>query len=95
MTLAASVVQASPITPRRSDRTRIRRSPLSRLTVRSTTHCTRPDPLPSGVEIVMPGDYARVEVRLDRPIALVAGSRFAVREGGKTVGSGVVAEVLE
>jgi elongation factor Tu len=45
--------------------------------------------------MVMPGDNARVEVRLDRPIALEAGSRFAVREGGKTVGSGVVAEVLE
>ena len=51
--------------------------------------------LPAGVEMVMPGDHARVEVRLDRPVALEAGSRFAVREGGKTVGSGVVAEVLE
>jgi elongation factor Tu len=45
--------------------------------------------------MVMPGDNARVEVSLDRPIALEAGSRFAIREGGKTVGSGVVSEVLE
>jgi elongation factor Tu len=51
--------------------------------------------LPEGVEMVMPGDNARVEVRLDKPIALEAGSRFAVREGGRTVGSGVVTEVLE
>jgi elongation factor Tu len=45
--------------------------------------------------MVMPGDNARVEVILDRPIALEAGSRFAIREGGKTVGSGVVTEVAE
>ncbi len=51
--------------------------------------------LPEGVEMVMPGDTARVEVRLDRPVPLEAGGRFAVREGGRTVGSGVVAEVLE
>ncbi len=51
--------------------------------------------MPAGVEMVMPGDNARVEVNLDRPIALEAGSRFAIREGGKTVGSGVVSEVLE
>ena len=51
--------------------------------------------LPEGVDMVMPGDNARIEVSLDRPIALEAGSRFAIREGGKTVGSGVVSEVLE
>ena len=45
--------------------------------------------------MVMPGDNARVEVRLDKAIAVEAGSRFAIREGGKTVGSGVVSEVLE
>ena len=47
------------------------------------------------VAMVMPGDSARVEVRLDKAIALEAGSRFAIREGGKTVGSGVVSQVLE
>jgi elongation factor Tu len=51
--------------------------------------------MPPGVEMVMPGDNARVLVELDRPVALEAGSRFAIREGGKTVGSGVVSEVLE
>ena len=50
--------------------------------------------LPEGVEMVLPGDSAAIEVSLDRPVALEAGSRFAVREGGKTVGSGVVSEVL-
>ena len=49
MTLAASVVQASMITPSRSYRTRIRRSPFSQLIVRSTTQRTFPSPLPCGV----------------------------------------------
>jgi elongation factor Tu len=60
-----------------------------------TTDVTGRVTLPPGVEMVMPGDNAPVEVTLDRPIALEAGSRFAIREGGKTVGSGVVSEVLE
>jgi len=60
-----------------------------------TTDVTGRVSLTSGVEIVLPGDNARVEVSLDKPIALEAGSRFAIREGGKTVGSGVVSEVLE
>ena len=60
-----------------------------------TTDVTGVVSLPDGVEMVMPGDNARVDVRLDRPIALEAGSRFAIREGGKTVGSGLVSEVLE
>jgi elongation factor Tu len=60
-----------------------------------TTDVTGVVTLPPEVEMVMPGDSASVEVRLDRPVALEAGSRFAIREGGKTVGSGVVAEVLE
>jgi elongation factor Tu len=51
--------------------------------------------LPTGVEMVMPGDSARIEVNLDRPVALEAGSRFAIREDGKTVGSGIVSEVIE
>jgi elongation factor Tu len=60
-----------------------------------TTDVTGMVALPAGVEMVMPGDTARIEVSLDRPIALEAGSRFAIREGGRTVGSGVVSEVLE
>jgi elongation factor Tu len=60
-----------------------------------TTDVTGVVTLPEGIEMVMPGDNARIEVNLDRPIALEAGSRFAIREGGKTVGSGVVSEVLE
>jgi elongation factor Tu len=60
-----------------------------------TTDVTGVVTLPPGVEMVMPGDGARIEVSLDRPIALEVGSRFAIREGGKTVGSGVVSEVLE
>jgi len=60
-----------------------------------TTDVTGVVNLPEGVEMVMPGDNARIDVSLDRPIALEVGSRFAVREGGKTVGSGVVSEVLE
>ena len=51
--------------------------------------------LPGGVEMVMPGDHTPLDVSLDKPIALEAGSRFAIREGGKTVGSGVVTEVIE
>jgi elongation factor Tu len=60
-----------------------------------TTDVTGVVELPEGVEMVMPGDNARVEVSLDRPIALEPGSRFAIREGGRTVGRGVVSEVLE
>jgi elongation factor Tu len=60
-----------------------------------TTDVTGAVALPEGVEMVMPGDNARIEVSLDRPVALEAGSRFAIREGGKTVGSGIVSEVME
>ena len=59
-----------------------------------TTDVTGAVALPDGVEMVMPGDTARIEVTLDSPIALEPGSRFAVREGGRTVGRGVVSEVL-
>ena len=51
--------------------------------------------LPEGVEMVMPGDHTPLDVSLDKPVALEAGSRFAIREGGKTVGSGVVTEVID
>jgi elongation factor Tu len=60
-----------------------------------TTSVTGELILPEEVEMVMPGDNTQVEVRLDTPIALESGSHFAVREGGKTVGSGVVTEVIE
>jgi elongation factor Tu len=59
-----------------------------------TTSVTGQLTLPDGVEMVMPGDNASLEVVLDKAIALEVGGRFAVREGGKTVGSGVVSEVM-
>jgi elongation factor Tu len=43
----------------------------------------------------MPGDNVKLEVELQKPIALVEGSRFAIREGGRTVGSGIVTKVLQ
>ncbi|MFY7951861.1 MAG: elongation factor Tu [Armatimonadaceae bacterium] len=51
--------------------------------------------LPAGVEMAMPGDNTGVEVSLFSPVALSVGQRFAVREGGRTIGSGVVSEVLQ
>ena len=47
------------------------------------------------VDAVMPGDHTPLDVSLDTPIALEAGSRFALREGGKTISSGVVTEVID
>jgi elongation factor Tu len=51
--------------------------------------------LPEGVEMVMPGDNVKVEVKLINPIAMEDGLRFAIREGGRTVGAGVVAKIIE
>ena len=51
--------------------------------------------LPDGTEMVMPGDNIDMEITLITPIALELGLRFAIREGGRTVGSGVVAKVIE
>ncbi|MBL8055388.1 MAG: elongation factor Tu, partial [Anaerolineales bacterium] len=51
--------------------------------------------LPEGVEMVMPGDNVNMKVELITPVALEAGSRFAIREGGLTVGAGVITKVLE
>ena len=51
--------------------------------------------LPEGTEMVMPGDNIDMEITLITPIALEQGLRFAIREGGRTVGSGVVAKVIE
>jgi elongation factor Tu len=51
--------------------------------------------LPAGTEMVMPGDNIKMTVTLIAPIAMEQGLRFAIREGGKTVGAGVVAKVIE
>jgi elongation factor Tu len=51
--------------------------------------------LPEGVEMVMPGDNTQFRVKLIVPVALESGSRFAIREGGRTVGSGVITKVLD
>jgi len=50
--------------------------------------------LPEGVEMVMPGDNVNLRVKLITPVALEEGSRFAIREGGLTVGAGVITKIL-
>ncbi len=60
-----------------------------------TTDVTGVARLPEGTEMVMPGDNVQMEIELIQPIAMDQGLRFAIREGGRTVGSGVVAEVVE
>jgi elongation factor Tu len=60
-----------------------------------TTDVTGAVELPSGVEMVMPGDNIKVQVKLINPIAMEEGLRFAIREGGRTVGAGVVAKILD
>jgi elongation factor Tu len=60
-----------------------------------TTDVTGAIDLPEGVEMVMPGDNIQMKVELIAPIAMEEGLRFAVREGGRTVGAGVVAKVIE
>ena len=60
-----------------------------------TTDVTGACELPEGVEMVMPGDNIQMEVTLINPIAMEDGLRFAIREGGRTVGAGVVAKIIE
>jgi elongation factor Tu len=60
-----------------------------------TTDVTGEVELPAGVEMVMPGDNIKMVVKLINPIAMNQGLRFAIREGGKTVGAGVVSKVIE
>src|SRR6202008_4043817 len=60
-----------------------------------TTDVTGNVKLPDGVEMVMPGDNVSIEVELITPVALEKGLRFAIREGGHTVGAGPVAEIIE
>jgi len=60
-----------------------------------TTDVTGTIHLPEGVEMVMPGDNVKITVELIAPIALEEGTRFAIREGGRTVGAGVVTKIIE
>ncbi len=60
-----------------------------------TTDVTGTCDLPSGIEMVMPGDNVQLTVNLHAPIAMTEGLRFAIREGGRTVGAGVVAKIIE
>ena len=59
-----------------------------------TTDITGSIKLPEGVEMVMPGDNVSMEIELIHPIAIEKGMRFAIREGGRTVGSGVVSDII-
>ena len=59
-----------------------------------TTDVTGTVVLPEGTEMVMPGDNVTMEVELSAPIAMDEGLRFAIREGGRTVGAGVVASII-
>ncbi|HUO99875.1 MAG TPA: elongation factor Tu, partial [Rhizomicrobium sp.] len=60
-----------------------------------TTDVTGTIKLPEGTEMVMPGDNITMEIDLITPIAMDEGLRFAIREGGRTVGAGVVASIIE
>ncbi|KOQ55005.1 translation elongation factor Tu [Stenotrophomonas sepilia] len=60
-----------------------------------TTDITGAAKLPEGVEMVMPGDNVKMEVTLINPVAMDEGLRFAIREGGRTVGAGVVSKIIE
>jgi len=60
-----------------------------------TTDVTGSAYLPAGVEMVMPGDNITMDVELLTPIAMEKELRFAIREGGRTIGAGVIAEIIE
>ncbi|MBQ2777613.1 MAG: elongation factor Tu, partial [Peptococcaceae bacterium] len=60
-----------------------------------TTDVTGVIKLPEGTEMVMPGDNIKMEIDLITTIAMEEGLRFAIREGGRTVGSGVVSSIIE
>jgi elongation factor Tu len=59
-----------------------------------TTDVTGSIELPEGVEMVMPGDNIKMKIKLIEPVAIEAGLRFAIREGGRTVGAGVISKTL-
>ena len=60
-----------------------------------TTDVTGVAKLPEGVEMVMPGDNVQMEIELITPVALEKGLRFAIREGGRTVGAGTISEIIQ
>ncbi len=60
-----------------------------------TTDVTGVAELPEGTEMVMPGDNVNLKIKLITPIAMEKGLRFAIREGGRTVGAGTIAEIFE
>jgi elongation factor Tu len=60
-----------------------------------TTDVTGSAKLPAGTEMVMPGDNIALEVTLHTPVAMEKGLRFAIREGGRTVGAGTIAEIIK
>ncbi|MCH2392159.1 MAG: elongation factor Tu, partial [Nitrospinales bacterium] len=60
-----------------------------------TTDVTGVCALPKGVEMVMPGDNVTMEIELITPVAMDKGLKFAIREGGRTVGAGIVSEIVE
>ena len=60
-----------------------------------TTDVTGSLTLPEGTEMVMPGDNVTVNVELGKPVAMEPGLTFAIREGGRTIGSGQVTEIVE
>jgi elongation factor Tu len=51
--------------------------------------------LPAGVEMVMPGDNVELQIELITPVAMEKGLRFAIREGGRTVGAGAISEIIK
>ena len=61
---------------------------------RSTTDVTGVAELPAATEMVMPGDNVALNIELITPVAMEKGLRFAIREGGRTVGAGTISEVL-
>jgi translation elongation factor EF-Tu-like GTPase len=71
-----------------------RTRPTGRVSVSGKLRSWRPWVASGGFEMVLPGDHTSLDVSLDKPIALETGSRFAIRECGKTVGSGVETAVL-
>ncbi len=60
-----------------------------------TTDVTGSAKLPEGTEMVMPGDNISLEIELHTPVAMEKGLRFAIREGGRTVGAGTITEILQ
>ena len=60
-----------------------------------TTDVTGECQLPSGVEMIMPGDNVKMNIKLITPIAMANQLRFAIREGGRTVGSGVITKIIK